>query len=134
MAQDGDAEVVLRPSPIERHALARTFFKGSSIGVDSLFQALGTTLPPPQPPKGDAEVVLRRSPIERHALARTLFKGSSIGIDSLFQTLGAALPLAQGLKGIAKVALRRRVLPPSSVATPRLNTGVSCPACVGERH
>ena len=26
------------------------------------------------------------------------------------------------------------VLPLSSVATPRLNTGVSCPACVGERH
>ena len=26
------------------------------------------------------------------------------------------------------------VLPPSSVATPRLNASVSWPACVGERH
>ena len=33
----GIAKVVLRRGPIEWHALARTFFKGGSIGVDSLF-------------------------------------------------------------------------------------------------
>ena len=37
------AEVVLCRGPIERHALAG--LEGSSIGVDSLVQALGTALP-----------------------------------------------------------------------------------------
>ena len=39
-----------------------------------------------------------------------------------------------GMLAYLSYMAERLVLPPSSVATPRLNASVSWPACVGERH
>ena len=75
--------------------------------------------------------VLNKYKVGKHFTLDIRDNSFSFEIDDTKVTAEAAL---DGFYVIRTSLAEQRVLPPSSVATPRLNASVSWPACVGERH
>ena len=87
--------------------------------------------------QGAAALPVGQQTVAKDVLANAL-NDEALGLGGLRQVAGCGAEVFErgfGQRYAKGIDLGQHwVLPPSSVATPRLNASVSWPACVGERH
>ncbi len=90
-----NTEVVLRPSPKQRHTLALVLLESGAVCRDRLLQVNRALLTLADHPKRDADIILRHGPLQRNSVARPFQKRCTICRNSICRMRRPALSPAE---------------------------------------